>query len=156
MVSEGLGAAKRVQQHVNHGQKRMGKITQKPQNHCPRSVRASPTSAKNRTSAHCLPASWNERSCSRLKRFMQWSSFSFFWFLKNVVKPLRSRTRASVSKIMSATNRQANRCHRKLRFGVTPVMVLATRTNPAKGHGSRRRSGVTFVGVFLINRLILG
>ena len=82
--------------------------------------------------------------------------FFFFLFLKNVVKPLRSRTRASVSKIMSATNRQANRCHRKLRFGVTPVMVLATRANPAKGHVSRRRSGVTFVGVFLIHRSILG
>ena len=82
MVSESLGAAKEVQQHVNHGRKRMAKITQKPQNHCPRSVRASPTSAKNRTSAHCLPASWNERSRSRLKRFMQLSSFSFFWFLK--------------------------------------------------------------------------
>ena len=60
------------------------------------------------------------------------------------MKSFRFRTGAFVSKNRSAANRQANRCHRKLRFGVAPVMVLATHVNPTKRHGSRRRSRVTF------------
>ena len=68
------------------------------------------------------------------------AGFSFFDFLKYIVKSPRSRTGAFVSKSRSATNRQANRRHRELRFGVTLVMVLATRVNPAKRHGSGHNS----------------
>ena len=86
----------------------------------------------------------------RPKRSNYFYFLSFFCFLTCVVKSLRSRTGAFVSKSRSATNRQANLRHRKLRFGVTPVMVLATRVNPAKRHGSRRRFGVTFVSALMI------
>ena len=95
---EGLGAANEIQQHFKDWQKRVAKFARRPQNHYPRSVRASATSAKNFTLAHRLPASWNERSRSRPMRFKHLRRFLFFVFLKYVVKSLRSRTGAFVSK----------------------------------------------------------
>ena len=77
-----VGAAKKVQHYCKHYQKRMATLTQRPQNHYPRSVRASATSPKNRTSAHWLPASWNERSRSRPTRFKHLRRFSFFVFFE--------------------------------------------------------------------------
>ena len=79
---EGLGAAKEIQQHFKHGQKRIANSARKPQNHYPRSVRASATSPGNRTCAHWLPASWNERSRSRPRRFMHLRRFFIFVFFE--------------------------------------------------------------------------
>ena len=130
MVSKGLGAAKEVQQHVNHGQKRMAKITQKPQNHCPRSVRASPTSAKNRTSVHCLPASWNERSRSRPKQFKQLCKFFFF---------LVFETRREIAPVSNESLRFENHVGDKPTSKSVPSEVAFWRY-PCSGFGDARQS----------------
>ena len=79
---KGLGAAEEIQQHCKHKQKHMREFAQRPQNHYPRNVEASTTSPKNRTSAPWLPASWNERSRPKPRRFKHLRRFLIFWFFE--------------------------------------------------------------------------
>ena len=60
----------------------MREFAQRPQNHYPRNVEASTTSPKNRTSAPWLPASWNERSRPKPRRFKHLRRFLIFWFFE--------------------------------------------------------------------------
>ena len=135
---KGLGAAEEIQPHFKHKQTHIAEFVRRLQNHYPRNVKASGTSPENLTSAPWLPASWNERSRSRPSRFKHLRRFFIFWFFE-IHREIASVSNGSFRfESKSATNRQANRRHRELRFGVTPVMVLEARVNPAKRHGSGR------------------
>ena len=79
---KGLGAAKEIQPHFKHEQTHIAEFVRRLQNHYPRNVKASGTSPENLTSAPWLPASWNERSRSKPKRFRHLRWFLIFWFFE--------------------------------------------------------------------------